>query len=270
MPQAEHTQKPGRAQLKHLLLDVNFKDKPKVIELEAVHSPLARLLYIDIQATMSAATNARISKRVPLVLGARIGLSPEQVNTIIEYCIQNEMLIEEDEQLTSKRVIEDQEKLYKDQERWRQNREKQKKSTDINISYARAEHVPDVRKSEQYTDLNICRSEDLNIDPNKIKVLDFLYFDQISIDTWRAKLGVKQFERACEKLNGWIGQAKGTAEFQSRKNTGKNASFALQNWVSNAVLNEKSEKPKAQDPPRPKLKPVVMPWEEPDFKPMKL
>lgn len=161
MSQAEPTTKPKRAQLKHLLLDVNFKDKPKVIELEAIHSPLARLLYIDIQATMSAATDGKISKKVPLVLGSRIGLSPDQVNSIIDFCLQTEMLIEEDGLLTSKRVIEDQEKLYKEQERWRQNREKHKTRTDITISYARAEHVPEARKSE------ILNTEDLNIDLKK-------------------------------------------------------------------------------------------------------
>ena len=125
-----------------------------------------------------------------------------------------------------------------------------------------------INKKSALSSADYVSPEDLN--NGKVKILDFLYFDEISIDTWKAKLGIKQFERACEKLNGWIGQSKGTPDFQKRKTTGENASFALQNWVSNAVLNEKSEKPKTQDPPRPRLKPVVMPWEKPDFKPMKL
>lgn len=103
----------SRAQLKHMLLDVTFKDKPKVIEFEEEFGPLARLLYIDIQSAMSAATNARISDKVAISLGRRIGISVEIVNKIIAYCLKEEMLIREDGFLTSRRVIKDQENYFK-------------------------------------------------------------------------------------------------------------------------------------------------------------
>lgn len=80
--------------------------------------------------------------------------------------------------------------------------------------------------------------EDLKI--GEVKILNFLIFDEISIDTWKAKLTPTGFDRACDKLNGWIGQSKGTPEFQDRRAIGKNASFAIQNWVAVSVGNEKT------------------------------
>lgn len=157
MPQADDTQKPQRAQLKHLLLDINFKDKPKVIELEELHSPLARLLYIDLQAVMSGATNGRISRNVAMVIGRRIGLNAEDVRAIISYCLNEKMLIEEDGLLTSTRVISDQEKLWKEQERWR----KSKSKSEVSTSIPRGNLVDEARKSE------ILNIEDLNIDLKK-------------------------------------------------------------------------------------------------------
>lgn len=103
----------SRAQLKHMLLDVTFKDKPKVIEFEEEFGPLARLLYIDIQSAMSAATNARISDKVAISLGRRIGIDSAKVSKIIAYCLKECMLIREDGFLTSRRVIRDQEAYFK-------------------------------------------------------------------------------------------------------------------------------------------------------------
>jgi hypothetical protein len=102
-----------RAQLKHVLLDVNFKDKPKVIEFESEFGSLARLLYMDIQAAMSAATNARISRGVVIVLANRIGIDSEKANQILDYLLKNEMLITEEGKISSLRVIRDQETYYK-------------------------------------------------------------------------------------------------------------------------------------------------------------
>lgn len=83
--------------------------------------------------------------------------------------------------------------------------------------------------------------DDIDI-KNKKKVLDFLYFDEISLDIWKTKLGTR-FDRVCEKLNGWIGEAKGTPEFQDRLIKGQNAPFTIQNWVAKAIINEPPDKP---------------------------
>lgn len=103
----------SRAQLKHLLLDVNFKDKPQVVNLEAEFSPLARLFYMDLMAAMSSATNARITKSVARVLGSRIGIDPTAVNEIITFCLTNGLLELEGDMITNSRVIKDQESYAK-------------------------------------------------------------------------------------------------------------------------------------------------------------
>lgn len=90
--------------------------------------------------------------------------------------------------------------------------------------------------------------EDLDLKENgRIKILDFLEFDEISIETWKSKLGPEGFTRACEKLNGWIGQKRGSPEFAEMLINGKNASFALQNWVATQINNEAKS---GIDPPK--------------------
>lgn len=122
-PTSQQQRKP-RAQLKHVLFDVGFKDKPVMINLESEFSPLARLLYMDLQAAMSAATNGLISRKVARVLGSRIGLEAGVVDAIVAFCLESGMLLLENDMLTSARVIKDQESLALEQERWRRKREK--------------------------------------------------------------------------------------------------------------------------------------------------
>lgn len=96
----------------------------------------------------------------------------------------------------------------------------------------------EIKKEDKQTlDIDI-EIKDLNKNSTKIKILDYLEFEELEIETWKVKLGAKGFERACEKLNGWIGQKRGSHEFQERREQGKNASFAFQNWVAKAVVNE--------------------------------
>lgn len=259
MPQTENSTSEETVQLKHILLDVDFYDKPKVKALAYKHGQLAVHLYVRWLTLMSRASNALVTRDALGAIAHEVGFHEEAFSEILTYCINTGMLFEsEDKEISNSRVLQDQLSCAV----------KRKEAKERQSKYRENKRVTNALPTRFPVSVSVPVSKDP--DPNKIKVLDFLYFDEISIDTWKAKLGIKQFERACEKLNGWIGQSQGTPEFQSRKTTGENASFALQNWVSNAVLNEKSEKPKTQDPPRPRLKPVVMPWEEPGFKPMKL
>lgn len=102
-----------RAQLKHVLLDVDFKDKPKIIDLEIEFKPIARLLLLDILAACSKATNAEISRNVCQFLGNRIGIDAESVEKILDYCIKNEILWSVNGKITNSRVIKDQESYFK-------------------------------------------------------------------------------------------------------------------------------------------------------------
>jgi hypothetical protein len=107
-------------------------------------------------------------------------------------------------------------KLEREQNRYKTETEKRQKK-----DRSEAEHV-------------YVYDNDLDLD-NKIRVLDFLYFDEIQIDTWKTKLGKAKFDKCCEFLNGWIGKKKGSQDFDERLESGKNASFTFQNWVVAAV-----------------------------------
>jgi hypothetical protein len=95
-----------------MLIDVGFKDKPKVLELQAEFGPLARLLFLDIMAAMSAATNAEVTIAVIRMLGDRIGISAQLSEAIVSWCLMQDMLAEANGRITNIRVIEDQESYF--------------------------------------------------------------------------------------------------------------------------------------------------------------
>jgi hypothetical protein len=216
-----------RAQLKHALIDVDFKDKPKIVDLQEIHGALARLLFIDCICLMSKSTSGGISRITIKSLGRAIGIKESACTEIITYCLNEEMFYEVNNLIFNTRVDKDQKKL---QERRTNALERQKRYEEKRKDNASPTRLPDP--------VSVSDTEYINKNSTEIKILDFLYFDEISIDTWKAKLGTKGFERACEKLNGWIGQQKGSPDFQAALQKGKNASFTLQNWVARAVTNE--------------------------------
>lgn len=112
-PKKRELDRAGRAQLKHVLLDCNFKDKPKIIDLELTFKPISRLFLIDILAACSTATNAKISRKVCAYLGNRIGIDADSVEKILDYCIANDILWSVDGLITNSRVIKDQESYFK-------------------------------------------------------------------------------------------------------------------------------------------------------------
>jgi hypothetical protein len=113
----------SRAQLKHVLLDVSFKDKPKIIDLEVEFKPIARLLLMDILAACSAASNAEITVNVCKHLGNRIGIEAESVEKILDYCVKYDILFSVNGKITNSRVIKDQESYFNKLESDRKRKE---------------------------------------------------------------------------------------------------------------------------------------------------
>lgn len=128
-----------RAQLKHVLLDVGFKDKPKIIDLEVEFKPIARLLLIDILAACSSASNAEITINVCKHLGNRIGIGSESVEKVLDYCIKHDILFLVNGKITNSRVIKDQEsyfnKLESDRRRKESKRNPSGNNTDPDIDF---------------------------------------------------------------------------------------------------------------------------------------
>ncbi len=97
-----------------------------MLALEDTFGPLARLLFLDLVTAMSAATDAVIPWASARALGRMIGIDPKQTEEIVRFCLENEMLAEEEGQLTNARVIADQEQFYEKQQKQRQDSERKR------------------------------------------------------------------------------------------------------------------------------------------------
>ena len=97
--------------------------------------------------------------------------------------------------------------------------------------------------------------------PHGVKQLrPFVWMSDIDADNHRASMGRDAFERACDKLNGWVGESQGSGEFQKRLQRGRNAAFTIQNWVGVAVQQEKARtKTHDKQPPIPATRSTYVP-----------
>lgn len=216
-----------RAQLKHVLLDVDFFGNPKIRALSRKHGLNGTLALIEIYCCMSRATNAVIDSDALLCIAEDNALeAPEE---FLKYCLSNGLVCEEGGGYSNSRVIKDQESLYLKRDKERNRQQKHRVSR---VTHASEHMSPD---PVYVTDI-----EDLNKN-GALQFGEFVWLTDLDADTWKAKLGIAGFERACEKLNGWIGQVRNDiAEFQRRKMAGCNASFTFQNWVARAIEQERS------------------------------
>jgi hypothetical protein len=108
-----------RDQLSHLLIDVDFLDKPKVKALLHRFGPLAQFYLIKIYMALSRATDAEMSIDAAKGLAWEIRLEDE-ADAILECLLEQEMLHSPRAGIiSSERVAKDQEALAESRERWR-------------------------------------------------------------------------------------------------------------------------------------------------------
>lgn len=132
--------KKNRVQLSHVLIDVDFFDKPKIIALgEKLGQPAIHLL-IRVYAAMSKATDAEIDVSCIEYLARIIGF--KDLANFLTYCVERGILCEGSQpyMLTNIRVIEDQEKLAKNRE---ESRLRQEKLRDKRVTNALPTRLPD-------------------------------------------------------------------------------------------------------------------------------
>jgi hypothetical protein len=90
----------------------------------------------------------------------------------------------------------------------------------------------------------------------------FVWMSDIDADNHRASMGRETFERACDKLNGWVGESQGTGDFPKRLQRGRNAAFTISNWVGVAVQQERAKVggvEKDKRPPGPVVRSTYVP-----------
>jgi hypothetical protein len=222
---------------RQLFLDNDFIQDPKIQILMIEFGEVAIGRYIHLLTRLNDEGGSMPLKHVR-VLGHQIGVSKDEWISFVDFCVQEELFEQDPEYIYHIRLVADSKSLKKKQETWRNNKRKNKDSQEIlNGISKESPHTYIEKEQEEEEEKEQEKEKELEKE-GKRKILDFLYFDEISEDGWKCKLGIKGFERACEKLNGWIGQAKGSPEFQKRLLAGQNAAFTLQNWVSQAVSNE--------------------------------
>lgn len=103
-----------RSQLKHMLMDVDFFDKPTVRALGFKHTQVSVLLYVRWLMLMSRATNALVTRDAMASIAREVlhgmGTSVATFETVLQYCLDTEMIIEESPGCyTNDRVVKDQE-----------------------------------------------------------------------------------------------------------------------------------------------------------------
>jgi hypothetical protein len=217
----------AKKRIPHMLIDTDFFEKPENVEAVDKFGDEAPAAIMRLILKLINEKEARMKKSQVLAMWRASGTDQGKWAEIMEYYIKCGWLVEQDDWICSVRV-------GKERARVEQKRSTLSANAKQKLSKSSANEQQSASKSSDTdtdTDLN-------SIKKGKQKILDFVYLDEIEIDGLKCKLGLDGFERACEKLNGWIGESKGTVEFNNRLAKGANAAFTIQNWVSRAISNE--------------------------------
>lgn len=100
-----------KVQLDHVLLDVDFLDKPKIVALMTRYGHVSALFLIQVMATLSKATNAEMDVYAAYGLACKFSISIEDAKAIVAHCVKEGILNLQNEILSNTRVTADQEKL---------------------------------------------------------------------------------------------------------------------------------------------------------------
>ncbi len=152
----------GRAQLKHVLLDVDFFDKPTIRALGFRHSQISVLLFIRWMMLMSRATNGLVTRdamaSVAREVLQNVGTATATFESVMKYCIETEMIYEEkDGYFTNERVVKDQEScaVKRESSNERQKKFREKKVVNSNALLTRLPVTDTVTEYDTDNDLDL-------------------------------------------------------------------------------------------------------------------
>lgn len=206
----------ARVQLKHLLIDVDFFDKPTVRALAFKHTQVAALLYIRWLMLMSRATNALVTRDALASIAREVlhgmGTSIATFESVLQYCLDTGMIYEEKPGLfTAERVVKDQEScaVKRSESADRQRKFREKKSAVTNALLTRLPDTVSVSDTDTGSDLG---SKDLDPKKNGTAFVPSGKYDTPTIQKYipiiQAKLKANgrtfdeiAFEALCMRLN---------------------------------------------------------------------
>lgn len=109
--QAKKLNRPGRAKLKHCLMDVNLSGHNKIKVLKRHHGVAGKCAYYEIQFSMSKATNAWIEKDLVLTIAEENGVSDPE--SFFSHLLANGLIVPEMDGFSNEPVIKDQESYFR-------------------------------------------------------------------------------------------------------------------------------------------------------------
>lgn len=111
-------------QLKHLLIDVDFFDKPKIKALNYDYKQNGVSFFIAILCDMAKGTNSEVSDSCIRAIGEKFSFDKEATDEFIKYLIIHNMVhrCANPLYLANRRVLKDQASMASKQEKWRTNK----------------------------------------------------------------------------------------------------------------------------------------------------
>lgn len=197
-----------RAQLKHVLLDVDFLNNPKIRTLKTKFGQLAQLCLIDVYSAMSKATNAVIDEDCLLSI-----LSEYQLNdTFLAYCLDKRLIHTEMNGYSNSVVIKDQEAYYRKLNSGKKRNNSEQKCSEKILERGKSGHenaIPDNDSVYVYdNDLNKKNSQP-PVQPELIKLSEFVRLSQFNREMFKKrcldeKFTAKETKEIIESLDRWF------------------------------------------------------------------
>lgn len=173
----------SRAQLKHVLLDVDFFTNPKIRAMQRRYNVFATLGLIEVYMAMSMATNAVIDNDALLAIFEDQGADDPQ--GLIDYLLSNGLIIKELNGFSNSRVIKDQESLFKSQQRYK----KHKEQTDDKRCENVFETLPLSDQKSEHLNNELLNIDNKNSTPSGlIKLSEHVRISPIAIDAFEKRI----------------------------------------------------------------------------------
>lgn len=157
-----------RVQLKHIQIDHNFFEKPKIVSLQYRFKEIGVLVFIQVLCDMGKATDGEIDDDCIRSRAAEYGWDEAKSDEFIAYCVERNLIHRGSKPflLSNRRIQADQESMAAKQEEWREKKRKQREAFETDEG-----QIGDkVETSSGRMNPELLNTEDLNIESRSKKL----------------------------------------------------------------------------------------------------
>ncbi len=233
------------AQLKHILLDVDFFDKPKVKGLLYKFGHSSGLFLIRLYMALARATGATISQEAAQAIAYEMRID-DRADDILGYCIDNQLIELCENGFTQDRVKADQIALQAKRTRVSTYVTKHRSNRLQNrLHDAHESTYPDTVYVSDLDNINIQEggAGETPPAPDLIK----LEIDEISLEQLKCTHGPEVVERAILLAESHVNAARGTPDFDGLKRKARNGAHYLGSWALSAARQQLAKEAAAQN-----------------------